>query len=83
MYHRFGESKYPSTNIGNEIFVEHLNEIHGTGKEFITFQKFEDIIKTELDDDYILLTIDDGFESFYLNAWPILKRKKNPIHNFY
>ena len=27
----------------------------------------------------ILLTIDDGFLSFYENAWPILKEKKIPF----
>ena len=27
----------------------------------------------------ILITIDDGFQSFYDNAWPILKEKKIPF----
>ena len=31
MYHRFNENKYPSTNIRNEIFVEHLQEINNIG----------------------------------------------------
>ena len=39
MYHRFEENKYPSTNIRNEIFFEHLNEINNLGIEFITFEK--------------------------------------------
>ena len=73
MYHRFEENKYPSTNIRNEIFLEHLNEINNLGIEFITFEKFEKIIKTNIDKNYLLLTIDDAYESFYLNAWPILK----------
>ena len=68
MYHRFDENKYPSTNIRNEIFVEHLKEINNLRIEFITFKKFEEIIKTNMDKNYLLLTIDDAFESFYLNA---------------
>ena len=28
MYHRFNENKYPSTNIRNEIFLQHLDEIN-------------------------------------------------------
>ena len=32
-----------------------------------------------MDKNYILLTIDDAFESFYLNAWPILRNKKIPF----
>ena len=79
MYHRFDENKYPSTNIRNEIFIEHLKEINNLGIEFITFIKFEEIIKTNIDKNYLLLTIDDAFESFYLNAWPILKSKKIPF----
>ena len=79
MYHRFEENKYPSTNIRNKIFIEHINEINNLGIEFIPFNKFEEIIKNNIDKNYILLTVDDGFESFYLNAWPILKEKKIPF----
>jgi len=79
MYHRFNENKYPSTNIKNEIFIEHLNEINNSGIEIINFKKFEEVIKNKLDRNYLLLTIDDAFESFYLNAWPILQNKKIPL----
>ena len=79
MYHRFEENKYPSTNIRNEIFLEHLKEINNLGIEFITFNKFEEIIKTNINKNYLLLTIDDAFESFYLNAWPILRSRKIPF----
>ena len=79
MYHRFNENKYPSTNIKNEIFIEHLKEINNSEIEFITFEKFEEIIKTGIKKNYLLLTIDDAFKSFYLNAWPILKNKKIPF----
>ena len=82
MYHRFEENKYPSTNIRNEIFSEHIKEINNSGIKFINFEKFEEIIKTSIDKNYILLTIDDAFESFYLNAWPVLKKKKNSIYTF-
>ena len=79
MYHRFNENKYPSTNIRNEIFIEHLKEIDNLKIEFINFKKFEKIIKTGVEKNYLLLTIDDAFSSFYLNAWPILKTKKIPF----
>ena len=79
MYHRFEENKYPSTNIKNKVFLEQLKEINKLGLEFITFKKFEEIIQTNIDKNYVLLTIDDGFESFYKNAWPILKSKKIPF----
>ena len=79
MYHRFNENKYPSTNIRNEIFIEHLKEINNSKIEFINYNKFNEIIKNNIDKNYLLLTIDDAFESFYLNAWPILKKKKIPF----
>jgi len=79
MYHRFDENKYPSTNIKNTIFKEHLKEINKAKIEFITFNKFEEVIKNNIDKNYLLLTIDDAFKSFYLNAWPILKQKKIPF----
>ena len=79
MYHRFNENKYPSTNIKNEIFLEHLDEINNSKFEFISFNKFSEIIKSKMEKNYLLLTIDDAFESFYLNAWPVLKKRKIPF----
>jgi len=79
MYHRFNENKYPSTNIRNEIFAEHLKEIDNIGAEFITFKKFKQVVKGNMEKIYLLLTIDDAFKSFYINAWPILKNKKIPF----
>ena len=37
------------------------------------------MIKSNIEKNYLLLTIDDAFESFYLNAWPILEKKKIPF----
>jgi peptidoglycan/xylan/chitin deacetylase (PgdA/CDA1 family) len=79
MYHRFEENKYPSTNVKNDIFLQHLKEINNAGLEFIDYKYFKKIINTNINKNYLLLTIDDAFESFYLNAWPILKSKKIPF----
>ena len=37
------------------------------------------LLKKKMKKNYLLLTIDDGFESFYANAWPILKERKIPF----
>ncbi len=79
MYHRFDENKYPSTNIKSEIFINHIEEINNEKINFISFSQFEKAIKNGIDKNYILLTIDDAFESFFVNAWPILKNKKIPF----
>ena len=42
-------------------------------------KKFEDELLNNKRQRKILLTIDDGFSSFYENAWPILKERKIPF----
>ena len=79
MYHRFDENKYPTTNIRTEVFLKHIEEIYNLNSEFINFENFEKVLKTGIHKNYILLTIDDAFSSFYENAWPILKSKKIPF----
>jgi len=79
MYHRFEENKYPSTNVKMRNFLEHIKIIEENNISFINPKKFEDELKNNKSQRKILLTIDDGFSSFYKNAWPILKEKKIPF----
>ncbi len=79
MYHRFNESKYPSTNIQLDIFKDQLNIIEKEGIKFIHPNDFEKSLKEEKGQRKILFTVDDGLLSFYKNAWPILKEKKIPF----
>ena len=79
MYHRFEENKYPSTNIRLNIFLQHLKIIEENSITFINPKNFEYELKNNKNKRKILLTIDDGFSSFYKNAWPILKQKKIPF----
>ena len=79
MYHRFEENKYPSTNIRMSDFLEHIKIIEENNINFINPKNFENELKNNKIQRKILLTIDDGFLSFYKNAWPILKKKKIPF----
>ena len=79
MYHRFEENKYPSTNIKINDFLEHIKIIEENNINFINPKNFENELKNNKTQRKILLTIDDGFSSFYENAWPILKKKKIPF----
>ena len=79
MYHRFEENKYPSTNIKIKDFKEHIKIIEENNIKFINPKNFEKELKNNKLQKKILLTIDDGFLSFYENAWPILKSKKIPF----
>ena len=79
MYHRFEENKYPSTNIKLKDFLEHIKIIENNNINFINPKNFEYELKNNKDKRKILLTIDDGFSSFYDNAWPVLKKKRIPF----
>ena len=79
MYHRFEENKYPSTNIKIKDFKQHLKIIEDNKINFVDPKNFEDELFNNKKQRKILLTIDDGFSSFYENAWPILKERKIPF----
>ena len=79
MYHRFEENKYPSTNIRMSDFLQHLKIIEDNNIVFVNPKDFENELKNNKDNRKILLTVDDGFSSFYENAWPVLKKKKIPF----
>jgi poly-beta-1,6-N-acetyl-D-glucosamine N-deacetylase len=79
MYHRFDESKYPSTNIQMEIFLKHIQLIRDLNYDFINPTDFKKKFNSPKKKKKILLTIDDAFQSFYDNAWPFLKKNKIPF----
>ncbi len=79
MYHRFEENKYPSTNIKIDVFQKHLDIIKEKNFSFLNPKNFEFEINKVSEEKKILLTIDDAFSSFYLKAWPILKKDKIPF----
>ena len=79
MYHRFEENKYPSTNIKLIDFKKHIEIIRKNNIRFINPKNFEEELTKNKKERKILLTIDDGFLSFYQNSWPILKKNKIPF----
>jgi len=79
MYHRFNENKYPSTNIRMEIFNEQMKMIKDLGYEFYHPKLFEKEFDKKKNQKKILVTIDDGFKSFYEEAWPYLKSNNIPF----
>ena len=79
MYHRFNEHKYPSTNIQIDVFKDHLEIIQKSKYSFYNPKDFINNFDIPKKQKKILLTIDDGFESFYKEAWPLLKKNKIPF----
>jgi peptidoglycan/xylan/chitin deacetylase (PgdA/CDA1 family) len=79
MYHRFDEQKYPSTNIQISIFKEQIELIEKLNINFLNPKDFGKNYTKVNNKKTILITIDDGFQSFYEKAWPYLKDKKIPF----
>jgi peptidoglycan/xylan/chitin deacetylase (PgdA/CDA1 family) len=79
MYHRFNENKYPSTNIRMNIFKEQMQMIKSLDYDFYNPKYFVAEFEKPKSKKKILITIDDGFKSFYNEAWPYLKENKIPF----
>ena len=58
-----------------DIFKEQINIIENLKINFLHPKNFNEEISKPNEEKKILLTIDDGFQSFYDNAWPVLKTK--------
>ena len=79
MYHRFDESKYPSTNIQMDVFKQQIKIIRNSNYKFYDPKDLEKNFYITKIDKKILITIDDAFSSFYEVAWPYLKEEKIPF----
>jgi len=79
IYHRFNESKYPSTNVQMNIFKEQINVIEKGSYSYFNPNNFDNFFNNPNEEKKILITIDDAFSSFYENAWPFLKKNKIPF----
>ncbi len=83
IYHRFDESRYPSTNISTQIFTQQLEELKRQNIEVISHGEIARRLVSgeDLPVHAASLSIDDAFRSV-LNAIPILKRYGYPVTLF-
>jgi len=84
MYHRFGESEYPSTNIRLDQFDAHIAEL--TSGPYVVLPVSEIVNKLKrgesLPERTVGITIDDAYRSTYTEAWPRLKSAGLPFTVF-
>ena len=60
-------------------FIKQIDLINKNGFSFINANNFEHNLVKLKSEKKVLLTIDDGFKSFYDQAWPILRDNKIPF----
>ena len=84
MYHRFGESEWPSTNIRVDQFEAHLEEIRTGGHTVMPVPEILERMRNaaELPDRTLGITVDDAYSSVYRIAWPRLKKAGLPFTLF-
>ncbi len=84
MYHRFGEEKYPSTNVTEKQFLSHINYVLNND---IKILKLDEIIESldrneKLNEKAVVFTVDDAYSSFYKIAWPVFRDNNIPVTLF-
>lgn len=84
MYHRFGESKYPSTNIKIEQFAYQLDYLQKNNYNVWPLSKIVRYFKEgkKIPQKTVAISIDDAYITAYTNAYPMLKAKKYPFTVF-
>ena len=84
MYHRFGEGRYPSTNISMEQFEEHLALLTNGDYTIMPLPEIIEKLRSGqlVPDRTVGISIDDAYLSVYENAWPLMKAADLPFTIF-
>jgi poly-beta-1,6-N-acetyl-D-glucosamine N-deacetylase len=83
MYHHVHDQDKSSGTITTKLFREQLAYLRSKGYHFISLNQFKDFMAgSPVPGNAVLVTFDDGYESFYLNAYPILSEMNIPAVNF-
>jgi len=84
VYHRFNDSRYPSTNTTNAQLKKDFEYFKTHGYEVITLKHLVGALKSKkkISDKWVVLTIDDNFKSFYTNALAIFRDYNYPFSLF-
>ncbi len=84
IYHRFGEERYPSTNISADQFESHLKYLQQSKTEVYSLSEIVSRLRSgqKLPDKAAVLTVDDGFSSFLSHGMPLLRQYGFPVTLF-
>ena len=84
VYHRFGDDRYPTTNTTLEELRREFTYFKENGYVVVPLAQLVAQVKTQqkVPDNWVVLTIDDNFKSFYDNGLPIFKEFGYPFSLF-
>ena len=83
VYHRFGDDRFPSTNISTTDFESHLKWLSANNYQVLTLSDALSYLKNDsIVRNTAVITVDDGYKSFYSNGFPLLKKYKIPATLF-
>ena len=84
MYHRFGEDRYPSTNVRLEQFESQLDYLQHEGFHIWPLRKLVKALFSgePVPDKSLALSVDDAYLSVYEHAFPIIRSRGLPLTVF-
>jgi len=84
VYHRFGDSRYPTTNTTIKELRAQFEYFKTNDYKVIPLQKLITALKEKkkIPNNWVTLTIDDNFKSFYTNGLEIFKEYNYPFSVF-
>ena len=81
VYHRFDEPRHASTDISIKNLKEQFEYFKNNGYEVVKLSKLVEALNSgeEIPDNWIVITIDDGYKSFYDKALEVFKEYNYPF----
>jgi peptidoglycan/xylan/chitin deacetylase (PgdA/CDA1 family) len=81
IYHRVGDSRYPSTNVDTGLFTTQMEWLKEAGYTVISTKRLEGFLLRgeDIPAKSVVIHFDDGYRSVYRNAWPVLRRMGYPF----
>jgi peptidoglycan/xylan/chitin deacetylase (PgdA/CDA1 family) len=84
VYHRFGDDRHKSTSTSNSALEKGFKYLKDNNYKVVTMSDFVSKIKQEgfAPDNWVVLTIDDSYKSFYKNGYKIFRKYGYPFTMF-
>jgi peptidoglycan/xylan/chitin deacetylase (PgdA/CDA1 family) len=84
VYHRFDDTRYPSTNTSTKELRKEFNYFKNNGYKVVPLIDIVNKVKAheKVPKKWVALTIDDGFKTFYSNGLSIFKEFNYPFSLF-